>query len=382
MSRAIVPWDRWRRFSWKLDMSVHQLDPRRTESVASAQAAPLPPSHRPRRAPWGWLALAFAVAAAAGAGGWYLLRPVEVRVARVGVGEAVDAVYASGVVEYVRQARVASVVTAPIQRVFAEEGQDVAAGQPLAQLDDGPQVGTTLQLEAQAAQARAVADRAQRLLDAGFGARAANEDAQAQRRAAEAAAASARSRLADYRIKAPFRGRVLRRDAEPGDLATAGQPLFVVADLGSVRVTADVDERDMARLAAGQDAVVRADAFPGQTFAAKVSEITPQGDSTGRVFRVRLALPVHSPLKPGMTVETNLIAARRANAVLVPSAALSRGGVWVVEGSRTHRRAIRAGAAGADFTEVAAGLAPGAVVVLNPSSRLRENGRVSVSPGG
>ncbi|MCA6252045.1 MAG: biotin/lipoyl-binding protein, partial [Phenylobacterium sp.] len=98
-------------------------------------------------------ALLLLALAAAGGLAWLSLRPLPVRTGQVERGEAVEAVYASGVVEYVRQARVAPVVSAPILRVLAEEGQAVAAGQVLAQLDDGPQMGTTLHLEAQAAQA-------------------------------------------------------------------------------------------------------------------------------------------------------------------------------------------------------------------------------------
>lgn len=364
-------------------MAVHQLDTSR-----KAAPAPAPPSVRPapaarrRRWPWGRIFLVLALLAAAGAGGWLFLRPVAVAVAKADTGEAVDAVYASGVVEYVRQAHVAPIVTAPIRRVYVREGDAVRPGQVLAQLEDGPQLGTSLQLEAQAAQARAAADRQQRLYDAGFGARAALDDAVAQRRATEAAASSARARLADFRLVAPFAGRILRRDAEPGDLATTGQPMFVLADLSSVRITADVDERDVGRLAVGMEAVVRADGFPGQVFRARVSEITPQGDSTGRVFRVRLALPAGTPLKPGMTVETNLVTARRAGAVLVPSAALSKGGVWIVQGGRAYRREVRVGAAGAERTEILNGVAAGQSVVMNPPDKLRAGGRIRVRQGG
>lgn len=353
-------------------MVVHQLAPHRDAPPAPS---PVPPSPTHRRTRWAWMLALVALAAVAG-GGWFLLRPTEVRTGSAVIGEAVDAVYASGVVEYVRQARVAPVVTAPIRSVLVQEGEAVAQGQRLAQLEDGPQLGATLQLEAQAALARAGAARQQRLFDAGFAAKAAYEDAQTQRDAAEAASRSARARLSDYRIKAPFAGRVLRRDAEPGDLATVGQPMFVVADLRSLRITADVDERDMARLAVGQPAVVRADAYPGRTFPARITEITPQGDATGRVFRVRLSLPADAPLKPGMTVETNLIAARRPDAVLVPSSALSKGAVWVVQAGRVHRVRLRLGAAGADLTEVVSGLPAGATVVLEPPERLRDGARV------
>lgn len=366
-------------------MAIHQLHTGRsaapapssvTAAVAARTAGPRPTARR--RRPWGRILLGLAILAGAAAGGFLYLRPVPVRVGHAATGEAIDAVYASGVVEYVRQAHVAPIVTAPIRRVLVQEGENVQPGQMLAQLEDGPQVGTTLQLEAQAAQARFAADRQQRLFDAGFGARAARDDAQAQRQASEAAAASARARLLDYRLVAPFAGRVLRRDAEPGDLAVVGQPAFVIADLALVRVTADVDERDVGRLAVGMEAAVRADAYPGQVFRARISDITPQGDSTSRVFRVRLALPPRTPLKPGMTVETNLVTARRSHALLVPSAAISKGAVWIVRDGRAYRETVRTGAAGADLTEIVGDLTSGAAVVLNPPEKLRDRARVSV----
>jgi len=359
-------------------MAVHQLETLRIK--AASRPAPAPPP-RPRRMPWGRIVLALAAIAAAAGGGWMLFRPTPVSVAPLVTGEAVDAVYASGVVEYVRAARVAPIVTAPIRRVYAEEGQDVRPGQVLAQLEDGPQVGATLQLEAQAAMARAAATRTQRLLDAGFGAKAANDDAQAQREAAEAAAASARARLEDYRIKAPFAGRVLRRDAEPGDLASAGQPMFAIADLHALRITADVDERDVARLAVGMEALIRADGFPGRSFAARIREITPQGDAAGRVFRVRLSLPPDTPLKPGMTVESNMITARRGAAVLAPSSAVSKGAVWVVRNGRARRQVVGVGVAGAERIEIT-GLPAGVRVITKPPAKLKDGQRVAVRDAG
>ena len=348
--------------------------------VPPAPAGPL--GHRPRRG-WRvtrWTALAVATAAVAVAAAWFL-RPTPVKLGQAHLGQAIDVVYASGVVEYVRQAHVAPVTTAPIRQVAAAEGDLVARGALLAQLDDGPQRGTALQLEAQAAMARAGAARTQRLLDAGFGARAANDDAQAQRRAAEGAAQSAWARLADYRLVAPLAGRVLRRDAEPGDLAVAGTTLFLIADPGAIRVTADVDERDVGRLKVGQLALVRADAFIDQTFNARVAQITPAGNATGRVFRVRLALPASTPLAPGMTVETNLITARRDQAVLVPSSAVRDAAVWSVEAGRAHRHAVRLGASAASQTEITSGLPAGAQVVLDPPAGLREGARVRPAQG-
>jgi RND family efflux transporter MFP subunit len=310
----------------------------------------------------------------------YLLfaRPPLVAVAPATRGAAVDIVYATGVVDYVRQARVAPIVTAPIQRVFVEEGARVRAGAMLAQLEDGPQRGTTAQLEAQASVARLNAQRVQRLYQRGFASRAAWDEARGQRDAANAAAASARARLRDYAITAPFGATVLRRDAEPGDLATPSRVLFVVADEGSLRVTADLDERDIARVAEGQRALIRADAYPNRTFEATVSEVTPQGDAATRVFRVRLSLSPEAPLLPGMTVEANIISAQRENAILAPATAVRDDAVYVVEDGRVERRTIVRGAVGGGRAEIREGVAEGELVVVAPPEGLRGGARVRV----
>ena len=311
-------------------------------------------------------------------GAFFMLRPPLVDTAAATRGEAVEIVYATGVVDYVRQARVAPIVTAPIRRVLVEEGQRVRAGQLLAQLEDGPQRGTYAQLAAQASTARLAAERVERLYERGFASRAAWDEARGQRNAAAAAAQSARARLADYAITAPFAASVLRRDAEPGDQATPSRVLFVLADESSLRVTADLDERDLARVAEGQAALIRADAFPDQAFDAVIAEITPQGDAATRVFRVRLTLDPEAPLRAGMTVEANIVSARRPDAVLAPAAAVRDNAVWVVAGGRVERRDIVRGAVGDQQVEVRDGLAAGERVVLDAPSSLRDGARVRV----
>lgn len=324
-----------------------------------------------------WRLAAAAVALLAAFALWLLLRPPLYDVQAARKGEAVDVVYATGVMDHVREASITPVVAQPIRRVLVEEGQAVQRGQLLAQLEDGPAQATAAQLAATSATARLAADRAERLFKSGFGSAAARDEAVGQYRAAEAAARSARALLSDYAIRAPFSGRIIRREAEPGDLAQPSHLMFVVADESSLRVTADLDERDIARVEVGQQALVRADAYPDQTFDARVTEITPRGDSAARIFRVRLKPAQGTPLKAGMTVETNIIASRRSDAVLAPAAGVKENVLWVVgpEG-KAVRRTVQRGAAGGDWIEIRSGAAAGEQVLLNPRDSLKDGQRV------
>ncbi len=326
------------------------------------------------------LYMAVAALVLLGVAAWQFMQPPSVATALATRGAAVDVVYATGVVEHLRQARLAPVVSAPIRHVYVSEGQHVDANAPLAQLEDGPARGLAEQLAAQATMARLTAERVQALYDEGFSSRSALDEARGQRDAAEAAANAARSQLMYYAITAPFAGVVMRRDAEPGDLANSSQVLFVVADESSLRITTDLDERDIARVAVGQSALIRADAFPDRDFEATVTEITPQGDAATRVFRVRLGLPPNTQLRAGMTVETNIVTGERQNAVLAPAAAVKESAVWVVSEGRALRRTIVRGATGGNLVEIRQGLDAGEEVILEPPASLREGARIRQRP--
>jgi HlyD family secretion protein len=89
--------------------------------------------------------------------------------------------------------------------------------------------------------------------------------------------ALARVNLEKLRIRAPIDGTVLQININPGELAapSALQPLALVANLSTLNVRAELDERDVAEIKVGQAASVRAAAFPGREFAGTVASIAP-----------------------------------------------------------------------------------------------------------
>ena len=87
----------------------------------------------------------------------------------------------------------------------------------------------------------------------------------------------ARVNLEKLRIRAPIDGTVLQININPGELAapSALQPLLSIANLSTLNVRAELDERDIAEIKIGQAASVRAAAFPGKEFAGSVVSIAP-----------------------------------------------------------------------------------------------------------
>ena len=90
--------------------------------------------------------------------------------------------------------------------------------------------------------------------------------------------AVAQAQLAKAKIRSTVAGTVLTRDVEPGDLVQPGQTLFTVALNGNTEIRVPLDERNLPQLALEQTATVIADAYPDQSFPARISFIAPSID--------------------------------------------------------------------------------------------------------
>lgn len=102
--------------------------------------------------------------------------------------------------------------------------------------------------------------------------------AEARLAAAAAHVTAAEAALALYELRAPFSGTVLRFDLNPGEAALPGLPVAYLANTATWTVeTKDLAEIDIARIAPGQPATVKLDAFPGQEFSATVTALDPVG---------------------------------------------------------------------------------------------------------
>ena len=133
------------------------------------------------------------------------------------------------------------------------------------------------------------------------------------------AALDAAAAVLDYAtIRAPFRGTLLRKFKEVGEAVTGSgvpDPLFRIADLSQLKVTAEVPERDIAGLRVGQRAEVSTDAYPDDRFDATVSRVglaigrktlrsdDPRERFDEKVLEVELRLAADARLKSGMTVD-------------------------------------------------------------------------------
>jgi multidrug efflux pump subunit AcrA (membrane-fusion protein) len=123
-----------------------------------------------------------------------------------------------------------------------------------------------------------------------------------------------------------------------------------------LQVVAEVNEEDIPRVAVGQVVLFRTDAFPERRLEGKIREITPMGDVIAKTYRIKIDLPDNTPLKPGMSVEANVITREQANALLLPTEAIERNSVYVVKNDMLEKRAVKVGIRGTRNAEILSGL--------------------------
>jgi RND family efflux transporter MFP subunit len=329
-----------------------------------------------KRFPWRLLILILIVLGAGGAAWWWFSRPTPVETTQAHIGPAVEIVYATGVVEPRHPADVAARVTAPVVAVLAKDGERVRAGQTLVRLEDSQQRALLAQAIANRIKAERDAARTQTLFDQGWLTRTALDTALAGRDATRASEAASRAALDQFVVRATAGGIVLKRNVEPGELASPATTLFVIGDPDDLWVTATVDERDVPRLVAGQEALMRSDAWPDRVIPGRLLEVTPGGDALQRAFRARILFARPETVPIGLSLEVNLVTRRHERALLVESSAVTEGRVWTIADGRARRRPVRTGIEAAEDIEIVSGLRAGEAVIVHPPEGLKDGDRV------
>lgn len=322
-------------------------------------------------------ALLVVVLAGLGAAWRFLLYVPGVAVTHITRGQSVTAVYASGTVEPIVLMKIAPKLMGRLAELSTDEAAQVKNGQVLAKLDDQELRANLAQLEARLELAKREAERANTLLSRRTGTVQDRDKALSALQEAQAAWTMADKQRSEYTLVAPADGLIIRRDGEVGELIPANQPIFYLAACTpdacgkALRITANVDEEDIALVQPGQKVLIRADAFAQQSFEGKVETVTPKGDAVERNFRVRITLPPDLPLRIGMSTEINIITAVQDDAWLLPASAVREGKVWLLRDGRLERVKVEVGATNSDKIAIKGGLTPGDTVVAAPDETLK-----------
>jgi HlyD family secretion protein len=376
----------------------------------------------------------------AAAGGFAFSRrgpkPTPVEVATVGREDLQAKVTANGKVQAKKKVDISATIPGQIVHLAVKEGDPVTKGQFLLQIDaTNPRAtarSTEFSMQAltqEQESARATLEQARsdlRRAEENFSsrlipeseiqrARTAVATAEAAARAtdrrvlqARATLEGARDTLSKTTVRSPIDGIVTAKRVEEGEVAvigiqnSPGTVLLTISDMATVETELEVDETSIPSVKLGQQARVRIDAYPNRTFQGEVTEVggSPILAATGAAntairFLVKVQIKDPPPdVKPGLSVQADILTGFRPQALVVPIQALvvrdrekkpgdaasgaprDEEGVFLMESGKARFQPIQTGLLGELSLEVTSGLKGGETLITGPFKSLR-----SLKPG-
>ena len=385
------------------------------------------------------IALSLLAAGAVAGGGWWgvswLMTP-KVTVTRLTEGAVVQAFYATGTVQPVREFPIKTNTEGILEKVLVDKGTRVTAGQPLAVVNDPvlryrlDRAAATLdekKKRADAAQSPVLAefdariraademvatagrelarmdrmivnnaasvsdrDRAQDLVQTrtaerdGFKAQRTAKQYELEREmhVAQAEYDSALWDTQQQTLKAPVDGVVLDRPTSPGTRVAINDVVMRVADVrpANLVMRAAVDEEDVTKCRTGQTVRMSLYAFPGEKVVGIVRQIYDEADRDRRTFEVDVEVQnAADRLSAGMTGELAFIIAEKESAPILPSTALQAGAIYVAKDGRLEKRSAEVGLRSFERIEILSGLSADDRVVVSPIGTLSAGSSVRAS---
>lgn len=312
----------------------------------------------------------------------------------------------------------ATVAVAPraagrLQDIYVRLGDRVTRGQRLAKIEDYEIVeqvkqaeaaqevslATIRQREADLTQARTSAERSRNLFERQLLPKQTLDDNEARHQAsiaqldlARAQAAQSKARLDELRINlanttitSPVNGFVARRAVDPGAYVSQNAPVADVVDITTVRLVANVVEKDLKQMKPGDATRVQVDAYPGETFKGRIARVSPVLDPATRTAPIEIEIPNGDfRLKPGMYARVGITTGVKKDALVVPVNAVvdlgGRRGVFQPQGDSAVFHSVQVGSEEKDTIEILGGIAEGDFVITTGAGALRDGDRVII-PG-
>lgn len=308
----------------------------------------------------------------------------------------------TGSVQPVSQATVRSKLSAEVRRVAVREGDRVAAGQVLVELDTAAlkvqfaertaslesaraqllQSERTRQAQAQLVKQSFISQNAFDTSDASYRAQVAMVEA------AQAQLAQTQLLLADAVVRAPIDGHVARRHVQPGEKVSFDAPLLALVDLAQLEIAAQAPVSDVSKIVKGAAVDVDIDGIAGKTYRGRVERINPGTEPGTRMINVYVALGNEDgQLRAGMFARVRLAVGGEREVAALPVSAIQKDGeqaiVWVIADEKIARRPVVLGLRDerAQMVEIVTGLVAEDRVIATKFDNLRDGLAAKVISG-
>jgi len=321
-----------------------------------------------------------------------LLLPVQAQ-ERLGVivstleSRALDTrVEAIGTLQANETAVVTSIISDVISRIHFTDGQRVAAGDLLVELNSREQQAQLEEARIASSDAERQLQRARQLVENRFVSDQELDDRQREAEIARARLRAAEARLADRQIRAPFDSVVGLREVSVGTLLTPGMAITRLHDDSRMKLDFSVPEALLHAMQPGLQIAAGTAAWPGEQFAGEISVVDTRVEQQTRSVRVRAMLDnADGRLRPGMLMSVR-IATQPREALMLPEEALlpigRRQFVMRLQAAETglvvERVEVHTGMRLPGEVEILGGLQAGDQVVTHGAFRLRPGQPVSI----
>ncbi|HLP03623.1 MAG TPA: efflux RND transporter periplasmic adaptor subunit [Opitutaceae bacterium] len=270
-----------------------------------------------------------------------------------------------------------------VREVVAVSGATVAEGDVLVVLDTDSEQAQLRGLEAQLRLSEINLVRARELRTSDTNTENDLDTAEATAAQARAAVEQLRVTIAKKRVVAPFAGRLGIVQVHPGQVLAKSEALVVLESIDPIHLDFSLPQQDLARVATGQEVQFAVDAFPGRTFTATITAISPRVTDATRSVDLRATLPnTDAALRPGMYARAEVVLPSTPKAKVVPAAAIVRNPygdtVYVIADAVVQQRFVRTGPQRGDLLQILDGLKAGEQVVTSGQIKLRNGSAVRI----
>jgi membrane fusion protein (multidrug efflux system) len=183
-----------------------------------------------------------------------------------------------------------------------------------------------------------------------------------------------------YEVKSDAKGVVSKLMQNPGAAVNSNVPLMTLVDIDIVKAMAAVDEKKIRFIKMGQPALVTLEAYPGEVFAANVTNISPVANPVNRTIDVELSIPnPKHRIKPGMYAEVEWTESRRSSLVVPLTSVVEIAGqkyVFIADDGLARVNAVTVGAVVGDSIEILSGLKGDEQVVTTGAGQLNDKDKI------
>jgi membrane fusion protein (multidrug efflux system) len=273
-----------------------------------------------------------------------------------------------------------------VQSIDFGDGDVVESGQLLLQLNDREELARLKEVEVNLQEANRQLTRLTNLAKENATSAQLLDEQQARVKSLVAQQDVIKAQMEKLQVRAPFSGRLGRREVSIGALVRPGDTITTLDDVSVIKVDFNLSEANLPSVTEGQLVEATSVAYPGQMFKGKISSVDSRVDPITRAIQVRADIDnADFKLRPGMLLTVN-VQKRILNTLVLPEKAVipieDKHFVFVIsQDNVASQKEIEVGQRKPGLVEVVSGINAGENVVVEGTLRLREGSKVKILEG-